>query len=258
MLALISPAKKLHSPSSTPKHTYTQPLFKADALELITILQEFSKEDLQDLMGLSDKLAKLNAERFQAFSKVPTEKNAHQAILAFAGDTYQGLKAETFDEQDLSYAQEHLLILSGLYGLLRPLDLIQPYRLEMGTKLSTHRGKNLYDFWKHSLLDFCVEKVESHKNPTLVFLASNEYLKALNVPSKKRLPHVTCYFKEEQNGTLKTIGLFAKKARGMMARFMVQNRLETPNDLKEFQSEGYIFQPKISNDTEFVFTRPRS
>jgi uncharacterized protein len=184
-------------------------------------------------------------------------------VLAFAStssfsSTLMEQLNETFDEQDLSYAQEHLLILSGLYGLLRPLDLIQPYRLEMGTKLSTHRGKNLYDFWKHSLLDFCVEKVESHKNPTLVFLASNEYLKALNVPSKKRLPHVTCYFKEEQNGTLKTIGLFAKKARGMMARFMVQNRLETPNDLKEFQSEGYIFQPKISNDTEFVFTRPRS
>ncbi|XP_022778584.1 uncharacterized protein LOC111320160, partial [Stylophora pistillata] len=245
MLALISPAKKLLFPSSAPKHTHTQPLFKTNTLELITILQEFSKEKLQDLMGLSDKLAKLNVERFQAFSKNSTEKNAQQVILAFAGDTYQGLKADTFDKQDLNYAQEHLLILSGLYGLLRPLDLIQPHRLEMGTKLSTHRGKNLYDFWGSSLLDFCVKKAKEHRNPTLVFLASNEYLKVLNVSSKKGLPHVTCHFKEEQNGTLKTIGLFAKKARGMMARFMLQNRLETPNDLKEFQSEGYIFSQRF-------------
>ncbi|MCP4849692.1 MAG: peroxide stress protein YaaA [Verrucomicrobiaceae bacterium] len=255
MLALISPAKKLHGSSTNTDHTFTQPLFSNHTLELTKILQKLSTPQLKDLMKLSDKLADLNVGRFKIFSKKPTEENARQAIFLFAGDTYQGLKAETFGEKNLDFAQEHLLILSGLYGLLRPLDLIQPHRLEMGTKLQTPRGKSLYDFWGSSLINFCIEHVKAHKNPSLIFLGSNEYIKALGPLKEMSIPSITCHFKECRNSELKTIGLFAKKARGMMARFMIQNRLESPEDLKGFREEGYAFRSDLSTETDFIFAR---
>lgn len=256
MLALISPAKKIHESPACTESKFTQPVFEKDTQKLVQILQNYSKIQLKDLMNLSDKLAALNVERFKNFTKNPTVKNARQAIFLFAGDTYKGLKAETFNIRDLDFAQEHLMILSGIYGVLRPLDLIQPHRLEMGTKLSTPLGKNLYDFWGNSLNDFCIQQAKKNKNPRLIFLGSNEYIKALGF-QKREVPHVTCHFKESKNSELKTIGLFAKKARGMMARFMIQNRLESPEELKDFQEEGYTFRPDLSTETDFTFARSR-
>ncbi|MDC0344559.1 peroxide stress protein YaaA [Alphaproteobacteria bacterium] len=251
MLAFISPAKKMNTINGLSEAPgSTAPRFLPQTEALVQKMQGMSHDVFKSLMGLSDKLTALNQERYANFDKATTAP----AARLFAGDTYVGLDAETLSETDLVYAQNHLLILSGLYGLLRPLDQIKPHRLEMGTKLTTDRGSTLYAFWGNQLAEACHDAVAGHKDPTIVYLASTEYSKA--VPQEKlTVPFVTCHFKENRDGTPKTIGLFAKRSRGMMARFMIQERVETVAGLKAFSQDGYAFMPPLSTETDLVFVR---
>ncbi len=252
MLALLSPAKKLDFTSSPPVLEYTHPVFSEQSQALIDRLKDLPKNRLKALMKLSEALTDLNFERYQSYQTPFTLENAKQAIYAFRGDTYVGFEVDSLSEEDMVYAQEHIGILSGLYGVLRPLDLIQPYRLEMGTKLATSQGKTLYDFWGETLLKYCLEHVKTHKVPVIISLASNEYIKSVKA---KDIPLMTCHFKEIKDGIPKTIGLFAKRARGMMARFIIQNRIEDPDGLKDFCSGGYMFKEALSSPSDLVFTR---
>ncbi len=256
MLALISPAKKLDAENEPPLGDFTMPQLLDNSEELVDTVKGLGKSQLKALMNLSDALTELNHARYEQYSTPFTPSNAKQAVFMFRGDTYVGLDADTLSKDDLTYAQNHLAILSGLYGVLRPLDLIQPYRLEMGSKLSTGRGKNLYDFWGSRLTDACNEVTASHNNRTVVSLASKEYIGAIQ-PQDLAGPFVTCHFKEMRDGVPRTIGLVAKKARGRMARFMVQNRVETEDDLKGFGEDGYAFEPGLSSDEDLVFVRDR-
>ena len=255
MLALISPAKKLTFDTRDPSQKSTDPIFLKDTLELSKVTSKLSRADLRQMMKISDKLADLNYQRFQNFKENPIEGETKQAILAFAGDTYTGLDAPTLVSNDLKFAQDHLRILSGFYGLLRPLDMIQPYRLEMGRKLRTKRGETLYEFWGDKLANAIDEQLKGHKKATVINLASNEYFKAISGKTLKA-PIINMIFKEEKAGQYKVIGLFAKRARGAMARYMIKNRIETPEDLKSFVKDGYTYQPSMSNDRDWVFTRP--
>ena len=208
-------------------------------------------------MDLSEPLAELNRERFQTMGFPFTRENAKPCLLAFQGDVYKRLDASSLSSGDLEWSQGHLRILSGLYGLLRPLDLIQPYRLEMGTRLSSPRGKNLYQFWGSRLVDSLNQEHAERPTAAVLNLASNEYVKA--VPQKElEPPLLTAVFQEVRDGQPKTIAFLAKKARGMMARFVVQNRIEKPDDLKEFAVEGYGFRSDLSSGDRFIFTRPDS
>ncbi len=254
MLTLISPAKALDFSPCTSSLAPTQPRFIDDTALLLKHCRQLDARALQRLMRLSDSLAQLNHARFQEMSLPLTPENAKSCALAFQGDVYKGLDAVSLSADDLGWAQERLRILSGLYGLLRPLDLIQPYRLEMGTKLANVRGESLYDFWgarlAHALNDECADA-------PVLNLASNEYAKA--VPAKAlRRPLVSAVFQEERNGRLKTIGLVAKRARGLMARFVIRNRLEDVEDLKEFAEEGYGYRPDLSGEDRLVFARAQS
>jgi len=251
MLAVISPAKKLNFEPAPPDVAKTYPEFQLDANRLNRIAKKLTTADLRRLMHISEDLAALNRNRFKAFAKMSTDLNSKQAMLAFAGDTYVGLMAESFDEPDRAYAQDHLRILSGLYGVLRPLDRIQPYRLEMGSRLANRSGPSLYAYWGRKLaraLD-----AASGQNP-VINLASNEYFKAANEAAMKS-PVITPTFKEDQNGELVMIGFFAKKARGAMARFIISNRIETVEGLKDFDLDGYGYRPELSDDKKLVFTR---
>lgn len=254
MLAVISPAKKLDfdTPPTTRKHT--QPEFIDDAETLAKKARSLSRAKLKSLMGISDQLADANYRRFQAFEPPFTLDNAKQAALAFAGDTYVGLDAPTLKADDLQYAQSHLRILSGLYGLLRPLDLIQPYRLEMGIKLPVGGKANLYDFWNGRIAEAINAATAKHKDRTLVNLASNEYIKAVDRTALAG-PLVTPVFKEVRDGQAKVLGFVAKRARGMMARWIVENRIDTPDALKKFDAGGYRYQADLSNGENWVFTR---
>ncbi len=205
-------------------------------------------------MNLSDKLADLNFQRYQAFQPPFNLGNAKQAALAFMGDTYVGLQAATLGEDDLAYAQDHLRIISGLYGLLRPLDLIQPYRLEMGTKFPVARKPDLYGFWNGTLAPALDAATEGHADATIVNLASNEYIKAID-KKKLKSPVITAVFKEIKDGQTRVIGMFAKQARGMMARHMIENRVDRPEGLKDFNSGGYAYRDDLSDDANFVYTR---
>ena len=256
MLALVSPAKKLDFDSEWSAPAHTQPAFLEDAQALVAVLKDMPQSTIQSLMHLSDKLGALNYDRYQRFTAPFTPDNARPAALAFRGDTYVGLDADTLSDDDLSYAQNHLGILSGLYGVLRPLDLMQAYRLEMGTKLKNERGEDLYDFWGERLAAACNDAVKGHKNKAVISLASNEYIKAVR-PKALDGEFITCHFKEVKGGEPKTIGLFAKRARGMMARFIIQSRVETPDGLKAFQDDGYGFIESLSDDTNYVFLRDR-
>ncbi|GHC24950.1 peroxide stress protein YaaA [Aidingimonas halophila] len=254
MLSVISPAKTLDFESSPTTATYTQPDFLPQSQQLIDILQEYSPQDLSELMGISDKLAGLNAARFAEWHPSFDLDNAKQAIQAFQGDVYIGLQANSFNEADNEFAQDHLRILSGLYGMLRPLDLIQPYRLEMGTRLPNPAGKDLYAFWRDTLTTELDKALESSGSPVLVNLASNEYFKAIDT---KRLNAdvITPVFKDAKNGQYKIISFYAKKARGLMCSWMVRNRLNNPDDLKDFTIEGYRFNAAMSEGNTLVFTR---
>ncbi|MFT7221285.1 MAG: cytoplasmic iron level regulating protein YaaA (DUF328/UPF0246 family) [Candidatus Azotimanducaceae bacterium] len=252
MLTVISPAKTLdfETPPQTAKTS--TPIFRPQTKELAGIMRGKSPKDLSKLMGISPKLAELNAERFEQFK---TRGNpGKQALLAFKGDVYVGLNVESYDERDFTFAQNNLRILSGLYGVLRPLDVIQPYRLEMGTKLTTAAGKTLYDYWNNAIGKAIAEELSDHRNKTLVNLASNEYFKAVAVsmlPGKL----ITPVFKDYSKGTYKILSFFAKKARGAMSTFIVKNRITKPDDLKTFSEDGYAFNTTYSTDTEWVFTR---
>ena len=254
MLALISPAKKLDFESETTLSTHSQPDFIDHASNLVKSARQLSRAKLAQTMKLSDNLADLNYRRFQSFNTPFDLGNAKQAALVFNGDTYVGLQATTFDDKDFEFAQSHLRILSGLYGLLRPLDLIQPYRLEMGARFNPPGKKDLYDFWDGELTDAINEELDSHSDQTVINLASNEYFKSIKKKGLKgRL--ITPAFKEIKDGETRMLGMFAKQARGMMARYMIQNRIEEADGLKSFNLGGYKFQKDLSDDTNWVFTR---
>ncbi|WP_303292229.1 peroxide stress protein YaaA [Marinobacter sp. SS5-14b] len=253
MLMIISPAKTLDYESPLATETYTQPDYLDDACELIDQLKELEPHQVSNLMSISDKLGQLNAERFRDWHTPFTPDNARQAILAFKGDVYTGLDAESFNEDDFAFAQKHLRMLSGLYGLLKPLDLMQPYRLEMGTKFENRRGKDLYAFWGSKLTD-ALNRQLAEDDQVLVNLASNEYFKS--VQTKKldgRL--VTPQFKDWKNGKYKIISFYAKKARGLMCRYAIQNRITQADDLKGFNLEGYYFSEEQSDNNNWVFLR---
>ncbi len=254
MLALISPAKKLDAEQKAPLGDFTMPQLLDHSEELVRTVRDLGKAGSKALMNLSDSLTDLNHARYERYSNPFTPDNAKQAVFMFRGDTYVGLDADGLSKDDLVYAQDHLGILSGLYGVLRPLDLIQPYRLEMGSKLSSTRGEDLYCFWGSLLTDACNELTTSHRNRTVVSLASKEYISAIR-PDGLAGPFVTCQFKQIKDGVPRNIGLFAKRARGRMARFVVQNRVENAEGLKGFEEDGYAFQPELSGDNELVFVR---
>lgn len=254
MLMVLSPAKTLDyiSPLATSKNT--QPLFIAKSQQLIEICKKRSPAQIATLMKVSDKIATLNAVRFSQWSPVVTPENGRQAILAFKGDVYTGLEAQTMKESDFDWAQTHLRMLSGLYGVLRPLDLMQPYRLEMGTKLENEAGAHLYAFWGNLITDTLNEDLLSQNDDVLVNLASNEYFKVVNSRLLKgRI--ITPVFKDWKNGQFKNISFFAKKARGMMARFIINERIVDIEKIKEFDCAGYAFCEKDSTKNEWVFKR---
>ncbi|HID36198.1 MAG TPA: peroxide stress protein YaaA [Ghiorsea sp.] len=252
MRIIISPAKKLNEGSALPHLVHSQPLFLEESQALINILQQKNSFDIAELMKLSMKLSDLNVSRYQSWHTPFSADNAKQALFSFAGDVYQGLDAESLTNADIDFAQTHLRILSGLYGLLRPLDLMQPYRLEMGTKLNNDKGNNLYDFWGNTITEQLNQELNTGE--TLVNLASNEYFKAI----KPKLLHaniITPSFKENKAGTYKVVSIFAKKARGLMSRFMIENRITNVNDIKTFDADGYVYNPSLSDATTWVFSR---
>ena len=249
MLVVISPAKKLNmqlSEDTVP----TQPIFGDETNELVDVMQNLSLEELQSLMGISENLAKLNADRFAHFGS----QGKKPAALAFAGDTYLGLEAASLEPDEMAWAQNHLRVLSGLYGLLRPLDAIEPYRLEMGSRLTTKLGKSLYDYWGIKIAEALNEQAAATGSNLLVNCASKEYFTAVDL-ARLTLPIVTPTFLENKNGKAKIVSFYAKKARGAMARFVVQNRLKTKDDLKGFAAGGYCYQPDQSDADRLVFER---
>ena len=254
MLTVISPAKTLDYETELPSEEFTRPAHLQQSKLLINRLRDFSALDLAELQHVSSKIAELNFERNHAWKTPFNLKNSRQALFAFKGDVYTGLDAYTMSKDNLAFAQDHLRILSGLYGLLRPLDLMRPYRLEMGTKLATSSGKNLYEFWNLRITDAINKQLKAIKADTLVNLASNEYFKAVK-PRKIRGRIITPEFKDYKNGEYKMIGFFAKKARGLMARFVIDNELTDPEDMQRFDREGYQFKPAMSSDDKWVFTR---
>ena len=251
MLIVISPAKTLDFETSPVTQTASQPDYLDQSALLIEELRQYSASDIASLMKLSDNLAGLNLARFQTWQTPFNMDNAKQAVLAFKGDVYTGLDADSLDEQGLAFAQQHLRILSGLYGILRPLDLIQPYRLEMGIKLQNSRGKDLYQFWGEQLKDAVEAELA---DGILINLASNEYFKALQA-KKLKARIITPVFKDWKNGQYKMISFYAKKARGLMCRYIIDNRINEPEKMKTFDSEGYRFSPEMSQGDDWVFIR---
>ncbi|MBA1244620.1 peroxide stress protein YaaA [Pseudomonas japonica] len=254
MLLVISPAKTLDYESPLPTRRHTQPAFIEHSKELIAGLCELSPARLSELMGISDKLAGLNAARFGSWSPSFTPENARPAILAFKGDVYTGLQAEEFSEADFDYAQQHLRMLSGLYGLLRPLDLMQPYRLEMGTAFKNARGKDLYAFWGDRISEWLNLALKEQGDDVLVNLASKEYFSAVKRPALKARV-IDCEFRDFKNGEYKIISFHAKKARGLMARYVIRNRLEHPEAMTAFDEAGYRYAPERSGANNLVFLR---
>lgn len=255
MLSIISPAKKLLATPLAPHKDSTHIGFEKQTLELVEHLKKMAIADISKLMGLSENLSRLNFERYQAFDlNGSKEQPSVNALFLFQGDVYQSLDAESLSEQSIEFSKMHLNILSGLYGLIKPLDLIQPYRLEMGTKLENIYGKNLYDFWQNSLTELVNQTLATHETPVLLNLASSEYSKVIN-PKKLNHPMVTIHFKENKNGQLKTIGIHAKRARGAFARFILTTQSDTINELFEFNELGYQYQAALSNTKNLVFIR---
>jgi uncharacterized protein len=254
MLIVISPAKTLDYDSPLPFKKSTFAHFHSYSDKLIEILRKKSASQISRLMKISDNLGELNYRRYHSWSPKFGSGNSRQAILAFMGDVYTGLDAKSLSEKNVVFAQEHLRILSGLYGILRPLDSMQPHRLEMGTSLRTPEGKNLYQFWGEKPTLILNEQAKQLKTKYLVNLASNEYFKVID---KKRLEPmiITPIFKDQKNGNYKIISFYAKKARGLMARYIIKNQIEKPEDLKNFCSEGYVYDETLSNTGDLVFTR---
>ncbi len=254
MLIVVSPAKTLDYETPPKTKQFTLPSYLDDSQLLIDRLRELSALDISELMKVSSKIAELNVERYESWQPDFTPDNAKQAILAFKGDVYTGLDANSFSAADFKFAQSHLRMLSGLYGFLRPLDLMQPYRLEMGTRLQNVRGKNLYEFWGTKITEGLNQQLKKIKSNTLINLASNEYFKAVK-PASLNAEIITPAFKEYKNGQYKMIGIYAKKARGLMSRFIIQNRLSNVDDLQQFDVDGYAFNPHMSDDKTWIFTR---
>ncbi len=253
MIAIVSPAKSLDFETSI-NVSPTQPRLMECTNELIDILRTKEPSEIKELMSISDKLAELNVERYHQFESTHSRSNAKASMYAFQGDVYQGLKADTFDEGDLEFAQDHFRILSGLYGLLRPLDLIQPYRLEMGTKLAFDDYKTLYQYWDHTIVELLAKDLKAQGDGLLVNLASNEYFKSID----KKHPEIQVIdieFKDFKNDQYKIVSFYAKKARGLMSRYFIQNRIENVEDLKDFNYEGYYFDPADSNEKKLAFKR---
>ena len=254
MLIVISPAKTLDYETPPKTKVFTTPDYLDQSQQLINRLRNFSSLDISDLMKVSAKIADLNFDRYESWKKPFTVKNAKQSILAFKGDVYTGLDAESFKADDFKFAQNHLRVLSGLYGLLRPLDLMQPYRLEMGTKLKTDSGKNLYEFWGSDITEGLNKQLKKIKSDYLINLASNEYFKSVKA-KELNAEIITPAFKEFKNGEYKMIGIYAKKARGLLSRYIIQNKLSDPEDIKLFNEDGYRFNKTLSKGNNFVFTR---
>lgn len=257
MLILLSPAKTLDMLTPSRVNEATLPGFMDDSMRLVKTLREYSSERLSELMSISDSLAELNALRFRDWQPEFDTDNARPCIQAFRGDVYVGLDADTLDEADLSFAQQHLRILSGLYGVMRPLDLMQAYRLEMGTRLKTDRGASLYEFWGERLTDHLNRELEETDGRCVVNLASNEYFRSVQ-PARLSRPLVSPVFRDEKNGHYKVISFFAKKARGAMARHLLKQRARDLDDVLSFNDLGYRFDEKASSEGKPVFLRSQA
>ncbi|MGR6982012.1 peroxide stress protein YaaA [Testudinibacter sp. P27/CKL/0425] len=254
MLAIISPAKTLDFQTETPQFDFTQPTLTDYSQQLIEVCRELTPAQIGSLMHISDKLAGLNVARFAEWQPEHHSQNAKAAIYAFKGDVYTGLDAESLTRDEVLYAQQHLRMLSGLYGLLKPLDLMQPYRLEMGTKLNNPKGKNLYEFWGEVITEQLQTALEQQQDTVLVNLASDEYYKAVK-PQALNARIVKPIFLDFKNGKYKVISFYAKKARGLMCRYMIQNRTSTVEELTRFDLGGYWFDEAQSSADELVFKR---
>ena len=254
MLFLLSPAKSLDYESPLADLPHSLPGFVDQSSELIALLRQRSPQQIAQLMDLSDALASLNVARYQAWQPKFTAANSRQAVLAFNGDVYEGLDARSLKPAQLQWAQEHVCILSGLYGVLRPLDRMQPYRLEMGTTLPNARGKNLYQFWGTRIADHLRQRAQSQPQPLIVNLASEEYFKAVDLKALQ-VPVVQCVFEEYRAGKYKIISFMAKRARGLMARYAIEKKVSTVKKLQAFDREGYAFAPEVSGPDRLVFRR---
>jgi cytoplasmic iron level regulating protein YaaA (DUF328/UPF0246 family) len=256
MIILLSPAKSLDFETKFSCKNYTIPHFAKETEKLAIALKKFSLADLEKLMGISKKLAELNFARFQNFEKKFDLENSRQALLAFDGDVYTPIEKNNFNEKDFAFAQNHIRILSGLYGLLRPLDLIQPYRLEMGTDFKKFKflTKNLYEFWGDKISENLDEVAIAESAKHIINLASEEYFSAIN-PKKVSTKIINCIFKEKKGNQLRIVGINAKKARGLMTNFVIKNKILDAKNLKDFSEEKYSFAPKLSNESNFIFTR---
>ena len=254
MLIVISPAKTLDFETAPITKIHTQPEFLKESRQLVKQLKGMTPAEVSSLMKISDKLGVLNFLRFNEWKTPFTLDNSKQALLAFKGDVYNGIDAESFSSQDLKFAQNHLRILSGLYGVLRPLDLIQAYRLEMGSKLENKKGRDLYEFWDSKLTDQINHDLKARKSKYLINLASNEYFKSLQAEDINA-EIIVPVFKDYKNGKYKIISFFAKKARGLMSAYIIRNRLKDPEELKAFDVDGYKFYKSVSNESNWVFQR---
>ncbi len=254
MLLVISPAKNLDYDTPTPIKKSTKAMFLDNAQALVDVLQPMAPHKLSSLMGISDKLGVLNHDRYQEWQLPFSKPKTRQAVLAFKGEVYLGLDAYTLSDEDFAFAQEHLRILSGLYGVLRPLDSIMPYRLEMGTKLKTSYGKDLYQFWGDTITVHLNKQLKKLKTDTLVNLASQEYFKSVD-KAELNAKVVTPVFKEWKNGQYKVLSFFAKKARGQMSAYIIKNKLQQAEQIKAFDTDGYTFNAALSSENEWVFTR---
>jgi len=254
MLYLLSPAKSLDYETPVGDAPHTTPRFTEASAELISVLRRKSPQDIASLMDLSDKLAALNVARYETWSSKSTNANPRQALLAFDGDVYEGLSARTLKPADLQWAQSHVAILSGLYGLLRPLDWMQPYRLEMGTALKVGKAANLYQFWGSRIAQCLNEQLAADKTPVVVNLASQEYFKAVDTQALQARV-IECVFEDWKDGRYKIISFYAKKARGLMVRYAITHRVATPKKLEGFNLEGYAFDAAASESDRMVFRR---
>ncbi len=256
MLAIISPAKTLDFESPSPTRKHSVPVLLAESKRLIDELRQKAPQDIADLMGISSKLADLNYDRYAAWNGQFSCKNAKQAMLAFKGDVYLGLEAETYSERDFTWAQKHVRILSGLHGILKPLDLIQPYRLEMGAQLETARGNDLYQFWGDRVTELLNEAISEQRQPLLINLASVEYFNVIDT-AKIDARIITPKFLDLKNGRYKFLSFFAKKARGSMTSYIVKHRVSTLSALKSFDWHGYRYNEDRSTADEWIFLRDK-
>lgn len=256
MLITLSPSKGQDFETASLSNKHTKPADLKDSELLIKELRKIKSKKLQEMMAISENIATLNVDRYKTFKTPFTTKNAKQAIFAFKGDVYSGLALDEFTEDDYAYAQNHLRILSGLYGCLRPMDLIQPYRLEMKTKLKNDRGENLYQFWDERITRSLNKELKKQQQPVLVNLASNEYFKSVK-PKLLEGRLLNINFKETKEGKTRIVAIFAKRARGMMTDYIIRNRIEKPEDLKKFKLAGYKFNKALSDDKQWTFERPQ-